>query len=292
MDFYLTPEEETFRDEVRLWLQRHLPEGWPDRLPYTNETEKTQFLKDWQRKLGEAKLAGIAWPKEYGGRGATLMEQVIFNEEMAKAKAPPMLNIIGVHMAGPTIMVHGTEEQKHRYLPKIGSGEEIWCQGFSEPNAGSDLAALQTRAVLDGDDYVINGQKVWTSWGHQAQWCLLLARTDATLAKHKGLTMFLVEMKSPGVEVHPLVQMTGEAEFNEVFFDNVHVPKANVLGKGNDGWNVAITTLMYERGTTWRAPPWSMAHQRFETRCCGNGWRRPISRPKRCVSPTIVASPV
>jgi alkylation response protein AidB-like acyl-CoA dehydrogenase len=253
MDFHLTPEEETFRDEVRSWLQRHLPEGWPDRLPYTNETEKTQFLKDWQRKLGEAKLAGIAWPKEYGGRGATLMEQVIFNEEMAKAKAPPMLNIIGVHMAGPTIMVHGTEEQKHRYLPKIGSGEEIWCQGFSEPNAGSDLAALQTRAGLDGDDYVINGQKVWTSWGHQAQWCLLLARTDATLPKHKGLTMFLVEMKSPGVEVRPLVQMTGEAEFNEVFFDNVRVPKANVLGKGNDGWNVAITTLMYERGTTWRA---------------------------------------
>ncbi len=253
MDFHLTPEEEVFRDEVRSWLQRHLPEGWPDHLPYRTERERTEFLKNWQRQLGAAKLAGIAWPKEYGGRGATLMEQVIFNEEMAKAKAPPMINIIGLHMAGPTIMVHGTEEQKRRFLPQIISGEEIWCQGFSEPNAGSDLAALQTRAVQDGDDYVITGQKVWTSWGHQAHWCLLLTRTDPDLPKHKGLTMFLVDMHSPGVEVRPLVQMTGEAEFNEVFFDHVRVPKANMLGKLNDGWNVAITTLMYERGTTWRA---------------------------------------
>jgi len=253
MDFHLTPEEEVFRDEVRSWLQRHLPEGWPDHPPYRTERERTEFLKNWQRQLGAAKLAGIAWPKEYGGRGATLMEQVIFNEEMAKAKAPPMINIIGLHMAGPTIMVHGTEEQKRRFLPQIISGEEIWCQGFSEPNAGSDLAALQTRAVQDGDDYVITGQKVWTSWGHQAHWCLLLTRTDPDLPKHKGLTMFLVDMHSPGVEVRPLVQMTGEAEFNEVFFDHVRVPKANMLGKLNDGWNVAITTLMYERGTTWRA---------------------------------------
>ncbi|HXH09703.1 MAG TPA: acyl-CoA dehydrogenase [Alphaproteobacteria bacterium] len=253
MDFHLTPEEEVFRDEVRSWLQRHLPKGWPDHPPYRTERERTEFLKNWQRQLGAAKLAGIAWPREYGGRGATLMEQVIFNEEMAKAKAPPMINIIGLHMAGPTIMVHGTEEQKRRFLPKIISGEEIWCQGFSEPNAGSDLAALQTRAVRDGDDYVITGQKVWTSWGHQAHWCLLLTRTDPDLPKHKGLTMFLVDMHSPGVEVRPLVQMTGEAEFNEVFFDHVRVPKANMLGKLNDGWNVAITTLMYERGTTWRA---------------------------------------
>jgi len=253
MDFHLTPEEEVFRDEVRSWLQRHLPEGWPDHPPYRTERERTEFLKNWQRQLGAAKLAGIAWPKEYGGRGATLMEQVIFNEEMAKAKAPPMINIIGLHMAGPTIMVHGTEEQKRRFLPQIISGEEIWCQGFSEPNAGSDLAALQTRAVQDGDDYVITGQKVWTSWGHQAHWCLLLTRTDPDLPKHKGLTMFLVDMHSPGLEVRPLVQMTGEAEFNEVFFDHVRVPKANMLGKLNDGWNVAITTLMYERGTTWRA---------------------------------------
>ena len=169
MDFHLTPEEEAFRDEVRSWLQANLPDGWPERTPYANEEERSAFLKEWQRRLGAAKLAGIAWPKEYGGRGATLMEQVIFNEEMAKAKAPPMLNIIGVHMAGPTIMVYGTEEQKRRFLPRICSGEEVWCQGFSEPNAGSDLAALQTRAVLDGDDYLINGQKVWTSWGHQAQ---------------------------------------------------------------------------------------------------------------------------
>jgi alkylation response protein AidB-like acyl-CoA dehydrogenase len=253
MDFHLTPEEAAFRDEVRAWLERNLPEGWPDRPPYRDAQERIAFLKEWQRKLGQAKLAGIAWPREYGGRGATLMEQVIFNEEMAKAKAPPMINIIGLHMAGPTIMVHGTEEQKRRFLPTIISGEEIWCQGFSEPNAGSDLAALQTRAVPDGDDYVINGQKVWTSWGHQAQWCLLLARTDPTLPKHKGLTMFLVDMHSPGVEVRPLVQMTGEAEFNEVFFNDVRVPKAHMLGRLNDGWNVAITTLMYERGTTWRA---------------------------------------
>jgi alkylation response protein AidB-like acyl-CoA dehydrogenase len=253
MDFHLTPAEEAFRDEVRSWLKASLPAGWPDHVPYTTEEERSAFLKAWQRQLGAAKLAGIAWPTAYGGRGATLMEQVIFNEEMATAKAPPMINIIGVHMAGPTIMARGTDEQKRRFLPGICSGEEVWCQGFSEPNAGSDLAALQTRAVLDGDDYVISGQKVWTSWGHQAQWCLLLARTDAALPKHKGLTMFLVDMRSAGVEVRPLLQMTGESEFTEVFFDSVRVPKTHMLGQLNDGWNVAITTLMYERGTTWRA---------------------------------------
>lgn len=253
MDFSLTPEEERFRNEVKGWLTKSLPPGWPEEPSFATREEREEFLKEWQARLYTAGLSGIAWPKEYGGRGASLMEQIIFNEEMARVKAPPMINIIGLHMAGPTLMVHGTEEQKRRYLPKILSGEEIWCQGFSEPNAGSDLAALTTAAARDGDDFVVNGQKVWTSWAHLARWCLLLARTDPSLPKHKGLSMLMVDMHSPGVEVRPLVQMTGEVEFHEVFFESVRVPRENLLGGLNNGWTVAITTLMYERGTTWRA---------------------------------------
>src|SRR5436190_11781439 len=192
--------------------------------------------------------AAVAWPKQYGGRGASTMLQVIFWEEMARAGAPPLANVLGVGLVGPTLIAFGTQEQKDRYLPKILSAEEIWCQGFSEPDAGSDLAALRSDARLDGDHWVVNGHKVWNSYGWASDWCELVVRTDPAAPKHKGLTVLLVDMKSPGVAVRPLRQMTGESEFNEIFLRDVHVPAENVLGKVNDGWNVAVSTLMHERG--------------------------------------------
>ena len=207
------------------------------------------MLKDWQRRLHEGGWAGISWPKEYGGRGATLIEQAIFNQEVARQKAPPPINVIGLGMAGPTIINHGSHEQKDRYLEKILSAEEIWCQGFSEPGAGSDLAGLRSTAILDGDSWIINGQKVWTSLAHVAQWCIFLARTDTTAPKHKGITYFLVDMSSPGIEVRPLRQITGSADFNEMFFTDVRVPRESILGEVNDGWRIAMTTLLHERGT-------------------------------------------
>jgi len=251
MDFNLSPQEEAFRDEVRGWLRKNLPKGWKGRARAgeAGKPEHIQFLKDWAKKLFEGGWAGVSWPREYGGRGATLMEQVVFNEEMARARAPDHPNVIGIGMAGPTIIAHGTEAQKKRYLAKILSADEIWCQGFSEPNAGSDLAGLQCRAEQEGDEFVVNGQKVWTSFAHVADWCILLVRTDPSAAKHAGITYLLVDMHSPGISVRPLVQITGDAEFNEIYFENVRVPVANVIGKMNNGWGVAITTLMHERGT-------------------------------------------
>ncbi len=249
MDFKLTPQEEAFRDQLRRWLEVNAPGDWAKlRSRFATKEVQIAFLKGWQRKLYEAGYVGLNWPKEYGGRGATIMEQAIFCEEMARAKAPELPNVIGLDMAGPAIIHHGTEAQKKRYLPKILSAEEIWCQGFSEPNAGSDLAALQTRAELKNGAYLVNGQKVWTSYAHLAQWCILLTRTDPKAPRHKGLTYFLVDMRSPGVTVKPLRQMSGDAEFNELFFENVEVPAANILGRENGGWEVAITTLMFERG--------------------------------------------
>ncbi|MDP3937367.1 MAG: acyl-CoA dehydrogenase [Deltaproteobacteria bacterium] len=251
MDFNLSAQEETFRDQLRAWLAKNLPKD-ARRLARAGEhaqEDRVQFLKDWAKKVYDGGWAGVSWPKEYGGVGATLMEQVIFNEEMARAGAPEHLNVIGLGMTGPTIIAHGTEGQKKRYLAKILSAEEIWCQGFSEPNAGSDLAGLQCRAERDGDDFIVNGQKVWTSLAHIAQWCILLVRTDSSAAKHAGITYLLVDMASPGITVRPLVQITGDAEFNEIYFENVRVPVANVLGGINQGWHVAITTLMHERGT-------------------------------------------
>ena len=252
MDLTLTPAEEKFRDECRAWLDAHVPQQWHDaafRESLTPAGEIT-FLKSWQQTLYGGGWVGLAWPQEYGGRGATLMEQVIFNQEMARAKAPPLINVLGIIIAGPTIMVHGREEQKRRYLPKILNAEEIWCQGFSEPNSGSDLASLATQARRDGDEFVVNGQKIWNSYGHMAQQCLLLVRTDSSVPKHKGLSALIVDMQSPGVGVKPLRQITGDAEFNEVFFDNVRVPRANLVGELNNGWNVAITILMFERLNT------------------------------------------
>ncbi|HEU5197058.1 MAG TPA: acyl-CoA dehydrogenase family protein [Methylomirabilota bacterium] len=248
MDFTLTPEQQTFRERTRSWLKANIPAEWKA-LGSTEvpRPEAFAFLRKWQKKMHEGGLIGATWPKEYGGQGLTFVEEMILHEEMALQKAPPMLNILGVGMAGPTIIAYGTEEQKKRYPEKILTCEEIWCQGYSEPNAGSDLASLQTRAVKDGEYYVINGQKVWTSLAHMADWMMLLARTDPEAPRHKGITYFLLDMHLPGVTVKPLKQITGDAEFNEVFFDNVRVHESQILGGLNNGWAVGLTTLMYER---------------------------------------------
>lgn len=248
MDLNLTPEEEQFRDECRAWLVANVPPPFDGAT--INEEENAEalaYLQAWQKKVYEAGWAGISWKREYGGRGATLIEQAIFQEEWARANAPMLINVLGLSLIGPTIAAVGTEEQKTRFLPKILSGEEIWCQGFSEPNAGSDVAGLGTKAVRDGDDFIINGQKIWTSLAHVSDWCLLLVRTDFEAPKHKGITALLVDMHSEGVSVRPLRQMTGDSGFNEVFFSNVRVPVANVLGEINRGWHTAIATLMNER---------------------------------------------
>jgi len=249
MDFRDTPEEAAFRQEVREFIAREAPKleqgAGIDVSGYAQVFVQSQ---GWFKKLGEKGWISPAWPKEYGGAGMTVMQQFIFNEEMAEARAPrPLHLIIGVGMAGPTLIVHGSEKQKKYYLPRILSGEDIWCQGFSEPEAGSDLASLRTRAVRNGDDYIVNGQKIWTSVAHLSKWMLLLARTDPDAPKHRGITYFILDMKSPGVEVRPLVNMAGGHEFNEVFFDNVRVPKANIIGEENRGWYVAMSTLDFER---------------------------------------------
>ena len=250
MDLTLSPAELAFRDGLRDWLATNLPPNWEaDFARIEGKRNQFEYLRAWQRKVYEDGWAGIAWPREFGGRGASIMEQVIFTEEMARAGAPNLPGVLGLQLVGPTTITHGTPAQKERFLRPILSGEEIWCQGFSEPNAGSDLAALRTTATRHGDHFLVNGQKVWTSYGWASDWCELVVRTDPDAPKHKGLTVLLVDMKSPGVEVRPLRQLTGETEFNELFFTDVRVPVENVLGQVNDGWNVAIGTLMHERAT-------------------------------------------
>jgi alkylation response protein AidB-like acyl-CoA dehydrogenase len=248
MDLNLSANEQQFRDEFRAWLVANLPVEWAGGgIGSEDREDYLKYLRDWQRSLYDGGWAGISWPKEYGGRGATLMEHAIFQEEMARANAPQLIGTIGLSLVGPTIIAMGTEAQKSRYLPTILSGEEIWCQGFSEPNAGSDLAALGTKAIRDGDAFVINGQKIWTSFAQFADWCLLLVRTDSEAPKHKSITCLLANMRSEGISVRPLRQMSGDSGFNEVFFSNVRVPVSQVLGEVNKGWTTAITALMNER---------------------------------------------
>lgn len=253
MEFRLSEEEQRFRREVRAWLEANLPQGWgtpAHREPQT-AAEKVEASKQWQRRLYEGGWAGITWPKECGGRGLGIVEQLIFNEECARVRAPDSINLaVAMGLVGPTLIACGTEEQKRRFLPKILRGEEIWCQGFSEPNAGSDLASLKTRGEVRGDEIVVSGQKIWTSFAQYADWCILVVRTNPAAPKHKGLTFLLVDMKSPGITVRPLVEMTGEAWFNEVFFDGVRVPRQNVVGEIDRGWQVVLTTLAHERGGT------------------------------------------
>ena len=249
MDLSHTAQELEFRDELRAWLSQNVPTGWQKQTADLSMEDRFRFLCRWQKTLYDGGWAGVSWPKAYGGRGATLMQQAIFWEEMARAEAPPMANVLGLGLIGPTIIAYGNDAQKQRFLSKILSAEEIWCQGFSEPNAGSDLAALSTEAVLDGDHYIVNGHKVWNSYGWAADWCELVVRTDKNAPQHKGLTVLLVDMKTPGVEVRGLKQITGETEFCELFFRDVRVPVENVVGEVNNGWKVAIGTLMHERGT-------------------------------------------
>jgi alkylation response protein AidB-like acyl-CoA dehydrogenase len=252
MDFQYTPEQEVFRQEVRSWLEANLPsdlcvdDAMDERVARDRETFEKRIA--WHKKLYEAGWVGLAWPQEYGGRGASLIEQIIYNEEYSRARAPILPGYIGLQLAGPTLIHWGTEEQKKQFLPRILGGNDVWCQGYSEPGSGSDLASLQTRAVDMGDHFIVNGQKVWTSGAQYADWMVLLARTNPEAPKHKGISYFLLEMKSPGVTVRPLVLMNGHSHFNEVFFEDVRIPKPHLLGPQNEGWKVAITTLMFERG--------------------------------------------
>ena len=249
MDFNYTAAEDEFRGSLRSWLAGALPMGWGVSVfEPEDEDGRAQFRIAWERTLFRGGWACIHWPKAYGGREATQTEQAIYAEELARARAPEGINIIGRNLAGTALLEHGTPEQKQRYLPKITACEEVWCQGFSEPGAGSDLAAVRTRAELDGDHLVVNGQKVWTSYAQYSDWCFALVRTDPDVRKHAGLTFLLIDMKSPGVSIRPLKQISGENEFNETFFDNVRVPVANVVGQVNGGWKIAMTTLAHERG--------------------------------------------
>src|SRR5262245_45575884 len=239
MDLRLSDDDRAFRDRIRQWLAANVPRG---------ELKSFAERKAWHQKLYEGGLVGMGWPTEYGGAGATPMQQAIAADELARINAPPAMNGLGISIVGPTIVVHGTDAQKRRYLKKILTAEELWCQLYSEPNAGSDLASLRTRAEDRGDHFVVNGQKIWTSGGAVADWGLLLARTDAAVPKHKGISCFLLSMRQPGVEVRPLRQITGSAHFCEVFMTDARAEKTDLIGRLGQGWEIAQTTLSYERG--------------------------------------------
>jgi alkylation response protein AidB-like acyl-CoA dehydrogenase len=245
MDLRDTAGEAAFRREVRDFIAQNVPAGSKERGARRFEDAD----REWSRALGEAGYAGLTWPKAYGGAGAPYSHQAIYLEELARAEAPPHLGVIGLGMAGPTIMAWGSDEQKERYLAKILNADEIWCQGFSEPDAGSDLAAARTRIEDRGDHFLVNGQKVWSSFAHIAERCILVGLGDPDAPRYKNLTYVIVDMHAPGVEVRPLVQITGQPEFNEIFFTDVKVPKENLLGEIGGGWQVAMTTLLHERGT-------------------------------------------
>ena len=251
MDFRDTPQEAAWRDEIRTFLEREKPEPIDD-VGAPMQRGKDPRLDAWRKKLAEKGWIAPAWPKEYGGAGLGVMEQFIMNEEFAESRVPNVGGM-GTSMIGPTIIIHGSEEQKKEHLGAILRGEVQWCQGYSEPGSGSDLASLQTRAVKDGDDWVINGQKIWTSGAHTADWMFMLARTEPDAPKHRGITYFLIDMKSPGITVQPLVNMGNMHNFNEVFFEDVRVPNENVLGEVNRGWYIGTTTLDFERSSIGNA---------------------------------------
>ena len=259
MDLTYPSEAEEFRVEIRAWLEDNLPSGWGQPGFELTGEQRAAFNKEWPAKLHEGGWICASWPSEYGGKGLSLMQAVVLNEEFARAGAPMRADFFGDTLVGPTILQWGSEAQKKEFLPKILAGQISWCQGFSEPDAGSDLASLKTHAVLDGDEWVINGQKVWTTQAQYADYIFLLARTDRDAAKHKGISYLLVPMKQEGVEVRPIEQVDGSAEFNEVFFTNVRCPADNVVGGVNNGWNVAMTTLGFERGTSA-----TTSHRRFQ----------------------------
>jgi alkylation response protein AidB-like acyl-CoA dehydrogenase len=248
MDLTFSPEEESFRAELRAWLTANVPTE-PEHATLADEV---RYLVGWQRRLAQGGWVGVHWPRDYGGRGATTAENYILQEELARARAPEIIGRIGVNLVGPTLIHHGTEAQKRRYLPKILAAEELWCQLFSEPNAGSDLAALRCRAERSGDEFIVTGQKVWTSYAQFADWGILLARTDPSAANARAISFLVVDMHSPGITIRPLRQMTGGDEFNEVFLDEVRVPAENLVGALHQGWSIAQTTLSHERGTSPR----------------------------------------
>lgn len=250
MDFAYSAADEAFRARVRAWLAANPPER-PERVPHDEASLAAEFarLRAWQRRLYEAGFVGLLWPREYGGQGAPPVHQAILNEELARAGAPQLVGRVGVNNAGPTLIVYGTDAQKRRLLPPILSADEIWCQLFSEPGAGSDLAALRTRAERTTGGWRVSGQKVWTSYAQFSRWAILLARTDPAAPKHRGITYFVLDMERPGITIRPLTQITGSTEFSEVFLDDVFVADADVVGRPNDGWAIAMHTLAHERGT-------------------------------------------
>ncbi len=256
MDLTYTPEERAFQRDVRAWLTKNVPKKQRDERPMEfGDPRRIEQAKAWQRKVYQAGYLAMGWPKEYGGQAADIMRQTIVNEEMVRARAPGIIGMMGIQMVGPTLIAHGTDAQRARYLPRILTAEDIWCQGYSEPGSGSDLASLRTRAELRGDEFVVNGQKVWTSNAQFADRMFCLVRTDPDAPKHGGISYILIDMKTPGITVRPLVQMTGDPGFNEVFFEDVHVPKENLVGGLNNGWQVANATLAHERnmlGSTTR----------------------------------------
>ena len=260
MELDYSPEDEAFRAEIRTWLKDNLPKGWFDKGFEMSADERKKFNEEWPTRLFEGGWICATWPKEYGGKGLSTMQGVVLAEEFAAAKAPMRADFFGDTLVGPTLLQWGTEEQKKEFLPKILNGSMRWCQGFSEPNSGSDLASLKTEAVLDGEEWVINGQKVWTTQGHHADYCFLLTRTDKDAPKHKGISYLLVPMRQPGVEVRGIVQPDGTAEFCEVFFTNARCPKDNVVGGVNNGWVVTNSTLAFERGMSA-----TTGYRRFES---------------------------
>lgn len=247
MNYGSTPEENEFRKEIRDFLKQELPSDWTERGADDDEVSRDEFEKDFARKLGQRGWLAVGWPEEYGGLGWTPMQQFIFNEEMALQKAPSRLGGSGIGLGGPVIMKHGTGAQKQRYLPPLARGETVWCQLFSEPNAGSDLAGLQTRAEKKGDYFLLNGQKTWTTIGHKAQYGILLARSNPDVPKHKGISYFILDLSLPGITRRPIINMADVHHFNEFFFDNVRVPRDALIGEQDQGWYVTSTTLNFER---------------------------------------------
>jgi alkylation response protein AidB-like acyl-CoA dehydrogenase len=271
MDLTYPPEAEEFRVEIRAWLEEHLPTGWFDEGFHLTPEERAEFNKRWPQELYEGGWICATWPKEYGGKGLTLMQGVVLQEEFARAKAPLRADFFGDTLVGPTLLQWGTEEQKREFLPRIMNGTIRWCQGFSEPDSGSDLASLKTSAVLDGNEWVINGQKVWTTQAQFADYCFLLARTNPDAPKHKGISYLLVPMRQPGIEVRPITQPDGSSEFNEVFFAEARCPEDAVVGGVDNGWAVTNTTLGFERGQSA-----TTSHRRFE-----DEWRTLVGAARR-----------
>ncbi len=271
MDLNYTPDEEAFRRQVRNWLDENIPDSGLRGVDRNADRDKSTLekMKAWQRRVHQAGYLALSWPKAYGGQAMDPVRQSIANEEMVRTRAPALIGAMGISMVGPTLIAWGDDEQKARYLPKILAAEEIWCQGYSEPGSGSDLASLRTRAEIEGDEFVVNGQKVWTSNAHFADMMFCLVRTDPDAPKHRGISYILIDMKSPGITVKPLVQMTGDRGFNEVFFDNVHVPRRNLVGKLNEGWMVANATLFHERNMLGSTTTTQMLFNRLKALAAG-----------------------